>query len=160
VDTGLDTMTGGRLRRIKDFIKNEDAFCFTYGDGLSDVNIEKLIDLHKKEKKLATVTAVQPPGRFGSIKFQGNQVSAFQEKPKGDGSWINGGYFVLSPKVIDYIADDETTWEQNPMCQLAKKGEMSCYFHEGFWQAMDTLREKTMLEQMWNEKKAPWKLWK
>ena len=160
VDTGLETMTGGRLRRIKEFVKNEEAFCFTYGDGLSDVNIEKLIELHKKEKRLATVTAVKPPGRFGSIAHQGNQVSAFQEKPKGDGSWINGGYFIISPGVIDYIENDSIVWEEQPMRQLAKAGEMSCYFHEGYWQPMDTLREKATLERLWNENKAPWKLWK
>lgn len=160
VDTGLETMTGGRLRRVKKFVENEEDFCFTYGDGLSDVNIEKLIALHKKENRLATVTAVQPPGRFGSIQYKNNQVIAFQEKPKGDGSWINGGYFVLSPKVIDYIENDATIWEEQPMKQLAIEANMSCYFHEGYWQPMDTLRDKATLERLWSKNKAPWKLWK
>lgn len=160
VDTGLETMTGGRLRRVQEYLKNEEAFCFTYGDGLSNIDIKTVIELHKKENRLATVTAVQPPGRFGSIMYKNNQVMDFHEKPKGDGAWINGGYFVLSPKVIDYIDTDSVTWEQEPMKRLAQEGQMSCYFHEGFWQAMDTLREKTLLEQMWQEKKAPWKLWK
>ena len=159
VDTGLESMTGGRLRRVKEFVKDEEAFCFTYGDGLSDVNLAEVIALHKREKKLATVTAVQPPGRFGAIQYEKNQVVAFQEKPRGDGSWINGGFFVLSPKVIDYIDNDSTIWEEQPMKQLAQEGNMSCYFHEGFWQAMDTLREKSVLERLWSEKNAPWKLW-
>jgi glucose-1-phosphate cytidylyltransferase len=159
VDTGDETMTGGRLKRVKQYLGNED-FCFTYGDGVSDVDVSAVIKLHQQEGRLATVTATQPPGRFGAIEFAGNQVKAFKEKPKGDGSWINGGFFVLSPKVIDYITDDSTIWEQEPMHNLAEDGQMSAYFHKGFWQPMDTLREKHLLEDLWQSGKAPWKVWK
>lgn len=159
VDTGEQTMTGGRLKRVKEYLGNED-FCFTYGDGVSDVDISAVVKLHKQQQRLATVTATQPPGRFGAIEFEGNHVKAFKEKPKGDGSWINGGFFVLSPKVIDYIADDSTIWEQEPMHNLATDNQMSAYFHEGFWQPMDTLREKHLLEDLWQSDKAPWKVWK
>lgn len=157
VDTGESTMTGGRLKRVSSFL--DDDFCFTYGDGLSDVNIKELINFHKKEKRLATVTAVQPPGRFGALEISGSEVKGFREKPRGDGSWINGGFFVLSPKVIDFIKDDSISWEQEPMMQLAAKGELSSYVHNGFWQPMDTLREKSQLEELWNSGKAPWKIW-
>ncbi|MCX7123487.1 MAG: glucose-1-phosphate cytidylyltransferase [Gammaproteobacteria bacterium] len=159
VDTGDETMTGGRLKRIKPYLDQED-FCCTYGDGLSDVNIQAVIDLHQKEKRLATLTATQPPGRFGALEIANNQVLAFKEKPKGDGSWINGGFFVLSPKVLDYIEDDATLWEQEPMQNLARDAQMSAYFHHGFWQPMDTLREKCLLEDLWQSGKAPWKVWK
>lgn len=159
VDTGAETMTGGRLKRVEPFVKDEEAFCFTYGDGLADIDISKSIALHEKENRLATVTGVQPPGRFGAIKFTDNKVDLFQEKPKGDGSWINGGFFVLSPKVIEYIKDDATIWEGEPMHQLAVDNQMSVYFHEGFWQPMDTLREKHYLQSLWDSGKAPWKLW-
>jgi glucose-1-phosphate cytidylyltransferase len=158
VDTGENTMTGGRLKRVKDYLGDED-FCLTYGDGVGDVNISAVIELHKKEKRLATVTAVMPDGRFGAIEYRDNQVLKFQEKPKGDGGWINGGFFVLSPKVIDYIEDDKTLWERQPMQRLAEEGQMAVYFHEGYWQPMDTLREKQDLEKLWDNKNAPWKLW-
>jgi glucose-1-phosphate cytidylyltransferase len=158
VNTGLETMTGGRLKRVRDYLGEED-FCFTYGDGVSDVNISELIKFHKDSGKMATLTAVKPAGRFGALKLEGNSIAAFQEKPKGDGSWINGGYFVLSPKVIDYIKDDTVIWEQEPMRQLAAEREMNAFFHEGFWQPMDTLREKNQLEELWQTGKAPWKVW-
>ncbi len=159
VDTGDDTMTGGRLKRIKPYLDRED-FCCTYGDGLANVDIRTLLDLHRQEKRLATVTATQPPGRFGALESSNNQVLAFKEKPRGDGSWINGGFFVLSPKALDYIQGDETLWEQEPMQNLARDGQMSVYFHNDFWQPMDTLREKTLLEDLWQSGKAPWKVWK
>lgn len=158
VDTGENSMTGGRLRRVKEYLDNED-FCFTYGDGVGNVDIQATIALHKKNKRLATVTAVMPEGRFGAIEHQDNIVKSFIEKPKGDGSWVNGGYFVLSPKVIDYIENDQTLWEQEPMRNLASDDQMSVYFHEGFWQPMDTLREKHYLEKLWESGKAPWKIW-
>jgi glucose-1-phosphate cytidylyltransferase len=159
VDTGPETMTGGRLKRVKSYLGEED-FCFTYGDGVSDVDIAKTIQFHKAHGKLATITAVKPEGRFGALELDGSHVKKFQEKPRGDGSWINGGFFVLSPKVIDYIEGDETLWEQEPMRNLALDGQMEAYFHEGFWQPMDTLREKRQLEALWESKKAPWKTWK
>jgi len=159
VDTGDNTMTGGRLKRVKPYIENDESFCLTYGDGVGNVDIAAVIALHQKEKRLATVTATQPPGRFGALEFTGNQLTNFVEKPHGDGGWINGGFFVLSPKVIDYIANDTTLWEQEPMRNLAKDGQMSVYFHEGFWQPMDTLREKQLLESLWTSGKAPWKVW-
>lgn len=158
VDTGDETMTGGRLRRVKNYLGNED-FCFTYGDGVANIDIRALIQVHQKAGRLATVTAAQPPGRFGAIEYQDNKVIAFKEKPRGDGAWINGGFFILSPKVIDYIKDDKIVWEQEPMHQLAESGQMSVYFHNGFWQPMDTLREKHLLEDLWNSGHAPWKLW-
>lgn len=158
IDTGHDTQTGGRLKRIAGHL-DQDDFCMTYGDGLADVNIQALIELHKKEGRLATVTATQPPGRFGAIESAGNQVLSFKEKPRGDGAWINGGFFVLSPQVMDYIQDDSTLWEQEPMHDLAVNGQMSVYFHHGFWQPMDTLREKMLLEDLWKSGEAPWKVW-
>ncbi|HCU04868.1 MAG: glucose-1-phosphate cytidylyltransferase [Gammaproteobacteria bacterium GWE2_42_36] len=159
VDTGDNTMTGGRLKRVKPYIENDESFCLTYGDGVGNVDIAAVIALHQKENRLATVTAMQPPGRFGALEFTGNQLTNFVEKPHGDGGWINGGFFVLSPKVIDYIAGDATLWEQEPMRNLAKDGQMSVYFHDGFWQPMDTLREKQLLESLWASGKAPWKVW-
>ncbi len=158
VDTGDHTMTGGRLRRVKDYLGDED-FCLTYGDGVANVDLQALLKTHRASKRLATVTATQPPGRFGAIDFDGDIVKAFKEKPKGDGAWINGGFFVLSPKVIDYIKDDTTLWEQEPMHQIANDQQMSIYFHDGFWQPMDTLREKHLLEELWQTGKAPWKIW-
>lgn len=158
VDTGDETLTGGRLKRVKQYVQEEDSFCFTYGDGVSDVNITELIEFHKSHGKLATLTATQPPGRFGAINFDGVKVNSFQEKPQGDGAWINGGFFVLSPKVIDYIDDDTTTWEKKPMEQLAKDGQLNAFFHKGFWQPMDTLRDKVHLEELWQTGKAPWKM--
>lgn len=158
VDTGDHTQTGGRLRRVKDYLGDED-FCFTYGDGVANIDIPALLKTHRASKRLATVTATQPPGRFGAIDFDGDIVKAFKEKPKGDGAWINGGFFVLSPKVIDYIPDDSTLWEQEPMHKIAKDEQMSIYFHDGFWQPMDTLRERHLLEDLWQTGKAPWKMW-
>jgi glucose-1-phosphate cytidylyltransferase len=151
-------MTGGRLKRIKKYLNNED-FCFTYGDGLSDIELGRLIKFHKKQKTLATVTATQPPGRFGVLNIKNNKVVSFKEKPHRDSRWINGGFFVLSPKVIDYIQGDETIWENEPMEKLASEGQLSSYRHEGFWKPMDTLRDKNQLEKLWNSGKAPWKVW-
>lgn len=159
VDTGDSAMTGGRLKNVRSYLDNED-FCFTYGDGLGDIDIGELIKLHKSEGTLATLTAVQPPGRFGAIKTDKNKIIGFQEKPEGDGGWVNGGFFILSPKVIDYIADETTVWEASPMEKLAENGELSAYFHHGFWQPMDTLREKKYLEDLWKSGKAPWRTWK
>ena len=159
VDTGDSAMTGGRLKNVRSYLDNED-FCFTYGDGLGDIDIGELIKLHKSEGTLATLTAVQPPGRFGAIKTDKNKIIGFQEKPEGDGGWVNGGFFILSPKVIDYIADETTVWEASPMENLAENGELSAYFHHGFWQPMDTLREKKYLEDLWKSGKAPWRTWK
>lgn len=159
VDTGDETLTGGRLKRVRQYVENEEAFCFTYGDGVSDVNISASIAFHKRHGKLATLTATQPPGRFGALNLDGDTINSFQEKPQGDGAWINGGFFVLSPKVIDYIEDDSTTWEKKPMEQLAKEGQMNAFFHHGFWQPMDTLRDKIHLEELWQSGKAPWKAW-
>ena len=159
VDTGEDALTGGRLKRISDYVKNEDCFCFTYGDGLSNVNISASIGFHRQHGKLATVTAVQPPGRYGALQRNGDTVTAFTEKPRGDGGLINGGYFVLSPKCIDLIEDDLTSWEAEPMSQLAKMSQLMAFEHDGFWQPMDTLREKNMLEELWLSGRAPWKVW-
>ncbi|MCG9064513.1 glucose-1-phosphate cytidylyltransferase [Laribacter hongkongensis] len=159
VDTGEDTMTGGRLRRIKKYLKNEEAFCFTYGDGVANVDITASIAFHKAHGKLATVTAVLPPGRFGALAREGNAVHGFIEKPRGDGGWINGGFFVLSPKVIDYIAGDSISWELEPMAKLAAANQLQAFEHNGFWQPMDTLREKNLLEDLWTSGKAPWKEW-
>ena len=158
IDTGLNTMTGGRLKRIKEYLSDE-SFCFTYGDGLSDVNITELIKFHKKNKTLATVTAVQPPGRFGILNMKDTKIVDFKEKPAGDHNWINGGYFVLEPSVIDYIDDDTTVWEQEPLEKLAKEGQISAYQHTNFWQPLDTLREKNILEELWDSGNAPWKSW-
>lgn len=159
VDTGEDTLTGGRLKRVKEYVKDEEAFCFTYGDGLADVNVADLVKFHKNQGKLATVTAVQPPGRYGALDIKNHQVSQFIEKPKGDGGWINGGFFVLSPKCIDYIENDQSSWEGSPLVTIAKQGELAAYEHSGFWQPMDTLREKNFLEDLWATGKAPWKAW-
>ena len=158
VDTGIETMTGGRLKRVKNFVGDE-TFCFTYGDGLSDVNIAKLIDFHKNNKTIATVTAIQPPGRFGTLDISGNKIISFKEKPAGDGNWVNGGFFVLDPKVFDYIEGDSTVWERTPLEKLAKENQLSAYKHSGFWQPLDTLRDKNRLEELWNSKKAPWNIW-
>lgn len=159
VDTGEDTMTGGRLRQAKEYLKDEEAFCFTYGDGVADVDIAASIAFHQAHGKLATVTAVLPPGRFGALAREGDAVRGFIEKPRGDGGWINGGFFVLSPKVIDYIAADSTSWEYEPMAQLAAENQLQAFEHNGFWQPMDTLREKNLLEDLWACGKAPWKQW-
>lgn len=159
VDTGEDTMTGGRLKRVADYLKGTEAFCFTYGDGVADVDITAAIKYHKSHGKLATVTAVQPPGRYGSLAMEGKAVRGFIEKPRGDGGWINGGFFVLSPKVIDHIAGDDTSWELEPMAKLAADDQLRAFEHTGFWQPMDTLREKNLLESLWDSGKAPWKIW-
>ncbi len=159
VDTGEKTMIGGRIKRILPFLGDDKEFLLTYGDGVGDVDIRATIDLHRREGRLATVTATQPPGRFGSIKYEDHRIIGFQEKPMGDGGWINGGYFVLSPEVGRYIEDDTTVWEQEPMQRLAADGQLSVYFHPGFWQPMDTLRDKRHLEDLWAAGKAPWKLW-
>jgi glucose-1-phosphate cytidylyltransferase len=159
VDTGDGTMTGGRLKRVKDYIGPE-TFCFTYGDGVSDIDIAQLIAFHRKEKALATLTAVQTPGRFGAFNLAEGQsrVASFREKPKGDGAWINGGFFVLEPGVMDYIEGDATVWEQEPLINLARDGMLSAYRHHGFWHPMDTLRDKNVLEDLWQSRK-PWKVW-
>ena len=160
IDTGEETMTGGRLKRVYEYIKDEDIFCFTYGDGLSDVDINKQISFHKKNGKLATLTAVLPPGRFGSLDIdQNNQITNFKEKPKGDGARINGGFFVLSPKVINLIDDDNVIWEKEPLEKLARDKNIAAFKHDGFWQPMDTLRDKKYLEDLWQNSKAPWKKW-
>lgn len=158
IDTGDNTMTGGRLKRVSAYV-GQDDFCFTYGDGVADVDIGKLIEFHRTQGTLATVTSVQPPGRFGSLSIKHDRVTTFKEKP-GDGGWVNCGFFVLSPRVIDYIDDDSTTWERWPLEKLASEGQLSAYKHEGFWQPMDTLRDKVMLEELWASGKTPWKVWK
>jgi len=159
IDTGDNSMTGGRLGRVADYIKNEDTFCMTYGDGVSDVNITELLKYHKSHGKLATLTATYPPSRFGALSFDGDKVTEFIEKPKGDGVMINGGFFVLSPKVLELISGDDCIWEQEPLMSLARDGELMAYKHKGFWQPMDTLRDKIHLEQLWEAEKAPWKNW-
>jgi len=159
VDTGDETMTGGRLKRVASYLQDEELFCFTYGDGVSDVDITKLLSFHKSHGKLATVTAVQPPGRYGALQLEDTCVSGFAEKPRGDGGLINGGFFVLSPKCIDLIECDSTSWEGSPLNTLASKGELMAFEHKGFWQPMDTLREKNFLEELWESGKAPWKTW-
>jgi len=159
VDTGENSMTGGRLSRVSEYVKNEEAFCFTYGDGVSDVNITKLIEFHKGHGKDATLTSVYPPGRFGVLDIKNNQIKKFTEKPKGDGALINGGFFVLSPKVLDRISGDNCTWEQEPLKGLATDGELMSFTHDGFWQPMDTLRDKVYLQELWDQDNAPWKIW-
>ena len=159
VDTGENSMTGGRLKAVYDYIKDEEAFCFTYGDGVSNVDITSLIEFHNSHGKEATLTAVRPPGRYGALNITNNMVTNFQEKPEGDGSWINGGYFVLSPKVVDRIKNYATIWEAEPLKGLAKEGELVSFEHCGFWQPMDTLRDKNFLEELWTSGKAPWKIW-
>jgi glucose-1-phosphate cytidylyltransferase len=158
IDTGENTQTGGRLKRVREYLEGED-FCFTYGDGLADVNISALVTFHRSQNTLATLTAVMPPGRFGALSLDKTRISGFQEKPSGDGVRVNGGFFVLSPKVIDYIEDDHTIWEREPMERLAGEGNVSAYLHEGFWQCMDTLRDKLLLDKLWESGKAPWKVW-
>ncbi|MEX0346030.1 MAG: glucose-1-phosphate cytidylyltransferase [Rhizobiaceae bacterium] len=159
VDTGDDTLTGGRLKRVKSYVEAEDAFCFTYGDGVADIDITALVAQHRAHGKQATVTAVQPPGRYGALDLDDARVLGFSEKPQGDGAWINGGFFVLSPKCIDLIEGDDTSWEGEPLSSLAASGQLDAYKHSGFWQPMDTLREKNHLEQLWERGEAPWKIW-
>ena len=159
VDTGDDTLTGGRLKRVADHLREEDSFCFTYGDGVSNVNITKQISFHKNHGKLATVTAVQPPGRYGALILEGSSVLGIQEKPPGDGAWINGGFFVLRPQVFDFIDGDQSTWETSPLENIARNGQLQAFEHRGFWQPMDTLRDKIQLDQLWTSGNAPWKCW-
>lgn len=158
VDTGESTLTGGRLKRVRDYVGDE-TFCFTYGDGLSDIDLGSLIDHHRQHGRWATVTAVQPPGRYGALNLTGDSVVSFQEKPQGDGGWINGGYLVLEPQVFDLLEDDQTSWEAATLPLLASKAQLTAYKHPGFWQPMDTLRDKTLLETLWQSGQAPWKLW-
>jgi glucose-1-phosphate cytidylyltransferase len=159
VDTGEDTMTGGRLKRVARYVQDDEAFCFTYGDGVSDLDIAASIAFHQSHGKLATVTAVLPPGRYGALQRDGDQVAGFIEKPRGDGGWINGGYFVLSPKVLDLISDDHVSWELQPLADLAEAKQLMAFEHAGFWQPMDTLREKNLLEELWQSGEAPWRTW-
>lgn len=158
VDTGDDSMTGGRLRRVRDYLDN-DTFCFTYGDGVTNLNINETIKAHKSAGKVATVTAIQPPGRYGALDIEGTRVQSFQEKPAGDGAWINGGFFVLEPSIFDYLNSDSDAFEGQPLRELARTGQLNAYQHNGFWQAMDTLRDKNQLDAMWNKGNPPWKLW-
>ena len=159
VDTGEETLTGGRLKRVAEYLGDEEAFCFTYGDGVADVDIARQIAFHRQHGKLATVTAVQPPGRYGALNIEGDRVAGFTEKPRGDGGLINGGFFVLSPKCLDLIADDRSSWEGLPLTQLAEQGQLMAFAHNGFWQPMDTLRDKNQLEALWDSGKAPWRIW-
>jgi glucose-1-phosphate cytidylyltransferase len=159
IDTGEETQTGGRLKRVAEYIKKEESFCFTYGDGVGNVDIRASIAFHQSHGKFATVTAVLPPGRYGALERSGDRVTGFTEKPRGDGGVINGGFFVLSPKVLDYIEGDQSSWEGEPLAQLAQMGEIMAFEHRGFWQPMDTLREKNLLEDLWTSGKAPWKIW-
>jgi len=159
VDTGDSTLTGGRLKRVADYVRNEEAFCFTYGDGVADVDITDEIAFHRAHGRLATVTAVLPPGRYGALKMQGENVIGFSEKPRGDGGYINGGFFVLSPLCLDLLVDDRSSWEGEPLVRLAERHQLMAYEHNGFWQPMDTLRDKNLLEELWAAGRAPWKVW-
>lgn len=159
VDTGDQTQTGGRLKRVSSYLEPGQPFCFTYGDGLSDVDITRLIEFHRAERRLATVTAVQIPGRFGAMDMDGKRITRFEEKPLDNASWVNGGYFVLQPEVLDYIRDDDTVWERDPLEKLARTEQLAAYSHKGFWQPMDTLRDKIRLEDLWQSGQAPWKCW-
>lgn len=158
VDTGLETMTGGRLKRIKSYV-DDSSFCFTYGDGLSNVNISELLQFHKEKQTIATITAIQPPGKFGRLNLEQNIVKSFEEKPDGDGGWVNGGFFVLEPQVFDYLGDDSTIWEREPLEKLAKNNQLSAYKHKGFWHPVDTLWDKNYLEKLWKDGNPPWKIW-
>ena len=158
VDTGIDTQTGGRLKKIEEYLDDE-TFCFTYGDGISDIQIDQLVRFHNDNKTIATVTAVQPSARFGALSIRENKVISFKEKPPGDGNWINGGYFVLEPSVFDYLGDNSTVWEEEPVENLTRDGQLSTYKHSGFWQPLDTLRDKNKLEKLWSNGNAPWKIW-
>jgi glucose-1-phosphate cytidylyltransferase len=159
IDTGENTLTGGRLKRVAAYIKDEESFCFTYGDGVSNIDIASSIEFHRRHGKLATVTAVRPPGRYGALERDGDQVTGFIEKPRGNGGLINGGFFVLSPRCLDLIDGDDSSWESSPVIRLTAMGQMMAFEHRGFWQPMDTLREKNMLEELWASGKAPWKIW-
>lgn len=159
VDTGENTLTGGRLKRVGDYVRADDAFCFTYGDGVADIDIRRLVAFHHAHGKLATVTAVQPAGRYGALERDGDAVRGFAEKPRGDGGWINGGFFVLSPECLAYIDGDESSWEGDPLTRIAEAGQLRAFEHAGFWQPMDTLRDKLHLEELWATRAAPWKVW-
>ena len=159
VDTGVDTLTGGRLKRALPYVAGEDAFCFTYGDGVANVDIKALVDFHRQQKTLVTLTAVQPTGKYGALEFEENRIRSFAEKPRKSGSWVNGGFFVLSPKVGDYIQGDSTIWEREPLEKLSEERQVSAYRHEGFWQSMDTIHERSVLEELWQSGHAPWKVW-
>lgn len=159
IETGEETQIGGRIKRVLPYVENDEAFCLTYGDGVGDIDISAVIDLHKRSGRLATVTATQPPGRFGALRHEGDRVTGFQEKPEGDGGWINGGFFVCSPKVGEYIEGDASVWEREPLERLAADGQLGVHFHHGFWQPMDTLRDRRQLEEMWASGRAPWKIW-
>lgn len=159
VETGEKTMTGGRLKRVSSYLNPDEDFCFTYGDGVANIDLSALVAYHKAQQTLATLTAIQPPGRFGSLQLQDEKILGFKEKPQGDGGWINGGFFVLSPKVIDYIEEDSTIWEKDPLEQLSKENQLTAFFHKGFWHPMDTLRDKNYLDELWATEKAPWKIW-
>ncbi len=159
IDTGEETQTGGRLKRVASYVEAEEIFCFTYGDGVADIDISALVAHHRQHGKLATVTAVQPPGRYGALDLDGSSVRGFSEKPKGDGAWINGGFFALSPRCLDLIEGDHTPWEGKPLSKLASSGELQAFTHLGFWHPMDTLRDKNYLEDLWESGKAPWKIW-
>jgi glucose-1-phosphate cytidylyltransferase len=159
VDTGEETMTGGRLKRALPFVQEEERFCFTYGDGVTDLDISALIAFHREHERIATVTAVQPPGRFGAMQIDGPLVNAFEEKPRGDGGWMNGGFFVLSPEVVRYLRGDDTVWEQEPLRALARERELACFRHDGFWHPMDTLRDRNELQRLWHTGEAPWRCW-
>ncbi len=159
VDTGVDSMTGGRLARVAKYVQNDEAFCMTYGDGVSDIDIGASIEFHRSHGKSATLTSTFPPGRFGALEIQGDKVLSFNEKPRGDGALINGGFFVLSPKVLSQLKGDSTVWEQEPLANLAAEGELMAFQHDGFWQPMDTLRDKQLLDELWASGKAPWKKW-
>jgi glucose-1-phosphate cytidylyltransferase len=158
VDTGQETLTGGRLNRVRSYLGNE-TFCFTYGDGVADVDVRKLLEFHRRHGRLATLTAIQPPGRYGAVFIDGDRVTSFHEKPAGDGAWINGGFFVLEPGAFEYIEGDQTSWESEPLIRMSHDGQLLAYQHAGFWQAMDTLRDKNHLEDLWDSGRAPWKCW-
>ena len=160
VDTGDDTLTGGRLKRVADYVRDEESFCFTYGDGVADIDISAEIIFHKRHGKWATITAVQPPGRYGALQMNGKQVASFTEKPRGDGGLINGGFFILSPRCLEFIAGDHSSWEVESLIRLAEEGQLMAFEHDGFWQPMDTLRDKNHLEELWQSGNAPWKMWK
>jgi glucose-1-phosphate cytidylyltransferase len=160
IDTGDDTMTGGRLKRVQSYLSPTEDFCFTYGDGVADIDIGELVAFHKRSGALATISAAQPPGRFGALHIEGNKVVSFQEKPEGDGGWINAGFFVCSPKVLTYLDGDATVWERGPLESLAREGNLTVFLHKGFWLPMDTLRDKSQLEELWRSDHPPWKVWK
>jgi glucose-1-phosphate cytidylyltransferase len=159
VETGEATMTGGRIKRVAEYVRGEEAFCLTYGDGVSDVDVRGSIAFHRKHGKLATMTAVQPPGRYGALQLDGERITSFLEKPQGEGGWVNAGFFVLSPKALDHIDGDQIIWEREPLERLAAAGQLRAWLHDGFWRPMDTLRDKQLLDELWDSGRAPWKIW-